>query len=219
VLSTPLVEACCDSVATARAAEAFGAGRIELCGLGDGGTTPSQGMIGCCRDTLRVPLHVMIRPSVEHFTYSSEEFDVMGRDIVAAKALGVDGVVFGILLRNGEVDVPRMAELLALARPLNVAFHRAFDRTPDAAVAMDALLLLGADFVLTAGHEDTALRGAPQLRALQRQAGSKLTVLAGGGVRGHNVRALLAESGVREIHARATDPANIRDIFHALAAT
>ncbi len=212
------MEACCDSVATAKAAQAFGAGRVELCGLGDGGTTPSHGMIACCRDLLHVPLHVMIRPSVESFAYSPEEFDVMRRDVVAAKALGVDGIVLGILRRDNEVDVPRMRELMAFARPLKVTFHRAFDCTRDATQAMDDLLLLGVDYVLTAGHEPTALAGATRLRALQQHAGSKLTVLAGGGVRGHNVRAVVAASGVREVHARATDPTNIRDILLALAA-
>ncbi len=216
--SAPLVEACCDSVATAKAAQEFGAGRVELCGHGDGGTTPSHGMIACCRDQLRVPLHVMIRPSVDDFTYSAEAFDVMCRDVVAVKQLGVDGVVLGLLQSDLEVDVARMRGIIALARPLRVIFHRAFDRTPDATRAMDDLLHLGVDYVLTAGHAPSALIGAPQLRALQQQADHRMTVLAGGGVRGHNVRAVVAESGVCEVHARATDPANIRDIVVALSA-
>ena len=111
----------------------------------------------------------------------------------------------------------RMAEMIALARPLNVTFHRAFDRTPNAAEALEALLSLGVDYVLTAGQAATALEGAEQLHALQVQAGDRLTILAGGGVRAHNVRDVVARSGVREVHANATDPKIVREVLLALA--
>ena len=213
----PLLEACCDSIASARTVQELGAGRVELCGLGDGGTTPSLGLIVRCRDELYVPLHVMIRPNVDNFIYSTEDFEVMCNDVVAARALGADGIVLGILQSDDMIDVQRMAEIIALARPLKVTFHRAFDRTPHATTAMDSLLQLGVDYVLTAGHAATALDGATRLHALQQQAGNKLTVLAGGGVRGHNVRDVVAKSGVREVHARATDPTVVRDVLLALA--
>ncbi len=213
----PLLEACCDSIASARTVQELGAGRVELCGLGDGGTTPSLGLIARCRDELYVPLHVMIRPTVDNFIYSTEDFEVMCNDVVAARALGADGIVLGILHSDNMIDVQRMAEIIALARPLKVTFHRAFDRTPHAAAAMEALLQLGVDYVLTAGHAPTALDGAARLHGLQQQAGNKLTVLAGGGVRGHNVRDVVAKSGVREVHARATDPTVVRDVLLALA--
>ena len=213
----PLLEACCDSIASARTVQELGAGRVELCGLGDGGTTPSLGLIARCRDELYVPLHVMIRPSVDNFVYSTEDFEVMCNDVIAARALGADGIVLGILHSDHMIDIQRMAEIIALARPLKVTFHRAFDRTPHATAAMDSLLQLGVDYVLTAGHAATALDGATRLHALQQQAGNKLTVLAGGGVRGHNVRDVVAQSGVREVHARATDPSVVRDVLLALA--
>ncbi|MBL0171132.1 MAG: copper homeostasis protein CutC [Gemmatimonadaceae bacterium] len=214
-----LVEACCDSVHTARAAQAFGAGRIELCGPGDGGTTPSFGLIARCRDELHVPLHVMIRPHTLSFVYGDDDIDVMGNDIIAARARGADGIVLGPLHDDGSVHQEQLAIFIALARPMKVAFHRAFDRTPSAMAALDALLAVGVDYVLTAGHAATALEGADTLSALQRRAGAHLTVLAGGSIRGHNVRSMLERSGVREVHARSTDPTIIRDVVVALSST
>ena len=214
--TAPLLEACCDSILSARNAQELGAGRIELCGAGSGGTTPSLGVIVRCRAALQVPLHVMIRPHVNGFVYSSDDFEVMKHDIIAARALGVDGIVVGILRSDDTIDVERMADLIRLSRPLTVTFHRAFDRTPDASDALETLLSLGVDYVLTAGHAETALDGAAQLQALQMQAGNRLTILAGGGVRAHNVRDIVARSGVREVHANATDPQIVREVLLAL---
>ena len=212
----PLVEACCDSVLTAREAQAYGAGRIELCGAGDGGTTPSLGLIARCRDEVQIPVHVMIRPRAGNFVYADDEFDVMCNDIVAAKQLGVDGVVIGPLHSDHTIHVGQLVELIQLARPMKVAFHRAFDRTPDAMTSLDLLLNYGVHYVLTSGHADTAELGTALLRRLHERAGDRLTVLAGGGVRGHNVQDLVARSGVREVHARATDPMIVRDVVLAL---
>jgi copper homeostasis protein len=212
-----LVEACCDSVHTARAAQANGAGRIELCGPGDGGTTPSLGLIARCRDELQVPLHVMIRPHCDGFVYSDDDFDVMCSDIVTARSLGANGVVVGPLRSDHTINQEQLAVFVQLARPMKVVFHRAFDQTPDSISALDALLMLGVDGVLTAGHAKTALDGAPNLKMLQDRAGDALTILAGGTVRGHNVRTLIATSGVREVHARGTDPMIVRDVILALS--
>ncbi len=213
----PLVEACCDSVRTARESQVYGAGRIELCGPGDGGTTPSLGLISRCRDELQIPLHVMIRPRAGNFVYADDEFDVMCNDIVAAKQLGVDGVVFGSLHSDRTIHVTQLVDMIALARPMKVAFHRAFDRTPDAFGALETLLNYGVNYVLTAGHAETAAMGVDALRRMHNYAGQRLTVLAGGGVRAHNVQDLVSRSGVREVHARATDPMIVRDVVLALA--
>ncbi len=213
----PLVEACCDSVQTARAAQQYGAGRVELCGLGDGGTTPSHGMIARCRDTLTIPLHVMIRPHTHSFLYDEDDMDVMRHDIIAAKALGVHGVVFGPLRSDHTVDTRLLGELVALARPMKVTFHRAFDRTPDAFEALEQLLMLEVDYVLTSGHGRTALDGALMLQTLQARAGNALVVLAGGHVRAENVQRIIELSHVREVHARGTDPTIVRDVVQALA--
>ncbi len=212
----PLVEACCDSVDTARVAQSFGAGRVELCGPGDGGSTPSLGLIARCRDALTIPLHVMIRPHLNGFVYRTDDFDVMCDDVVAAKVLGADGVVAGPLNLDGTVCTEQLAELIELARPMRVAFHRAFDRTPDAMSALDTLLDLGVDYILTAGHARTALEGALHLRRLQERAGHRLVVLAGGNVRGDTVRELVDRAQVREVHARASDPTIVRGVVQAL---
>ena len=212
-----LVEACCDSVQTARAAEQFGAGRVELCGPGDGGTTPSLGLIVRCRDELTIPLHVMIRPHTNSFLYDEDDVDVMCNDIVAAKSLGVNGVVLGPLYRNNTIDTRQLAEFVALARPMKVTFHRAFDRTPDALEALEQLLRLDVDYILTSGHGRTALDGTSMLQSLQARAGDALVVLAGGNVRAENVTRIVDQSQVREVHARATDPTIVRDVVQALA--
>ncbi len=212
-----LVEACCDSVHTARAAQHYGAGRIELCGPGDGGTTPSLGLIARCRNELSIPLHVMIRPHTNSFLYDEDDMDVMCNDIVAAKTLGVDGIVLGPLHSDHTVDTRQLAEFVTLARPMKVTFHRAFDRTPDALEALEQLLILDVDYILTSGHGRTALDGAATLQALQARAGDQLVVLAGGHVRAENVHRIIELSHVREVHARATDPTIVRDVVQALA--
>ncbi len=188
---------------------------MELCGPGTGGTTPSLGLIVRCRDELRIPLHVMIRPHTNSFRYDDDDVVVMCSDIVAAKSLGVDGIVLGPLHSDNTVDAQQLAEFVAVARPMKVAFHRAFDHTPDAFDALDHLLMHGVDYVLTSGHSRTALHGTSNLKALQARAGSQLVVLAGGGVRADNVHRIIEQSDVREVHARATDPAIIRDLVRA----
>lgn len=214
-----LVEACCDSVYTALAAQEAGAGRIELCGPGDGGTTPSLGLIARCRDLITVPLHVMIRPHTRDFVYHDDDIEVMANDIIVARTLGVDGVVLGPLQRDDTVHLEQLTELTQLAKPLTVVFHRAFDRTPDAFAALHALMNAGVQMVLTSGQATTALAGAATLNALRQRAGDRLTILAGGGVRGGNVRDLVQRAELRQVHARGTDPAIIRDVIQALRAS
>lgn len=212
-----LVEACCDSVATAIAAQEAGAGRVELCGPGDGGTTPSLGLLAQCRDRLRIPLHVMIRPHSRDFVYDDAELDVMANDIVAARVLGADGVVFGPLCPDGTIDTSTLNTLINVARPMRVAFHRAFDKTSSSATtALHVLIDAGVDLVLTSGHAPTALEGAGTLRELHASANGRLVVLAGGSVRAPVVSALLAQSGVRELHVRGTQPRVVRDLVEAV---
>jgi copper homeostasis protein len=216
LLAPPLVEACCDSVHTAREAQAYGAGRVELCGPGPGGTTPSLGLIARTRDELTVPLHVMIRPHTRDFLYDEDDLDVMRNDIIAARQLGVDGIVLGPLQSSGTLHTQQLAELVELARPLKVTFHRAFDQVNDQHTSLDLMLLLGVDYVLTSGAARTALEGAARLQVLQQRAGDRLTILGGGGIRGDHVRDLLAVAPLREVHARGTDPLIVRDLVNAL---
>jgi copper homeostasis protein len=200
-----LVEACVDSVASSLAAERGGARRLELCdALFDGGTTPSAGMIAACKAAVSIPVFVMIRPRGGGFVYSASESDVMRRDIVVARDLGADGVVIGGLRPDGNVDLALVQFLVEAAHDLPVTFHRAFDFTPDLEASLDLLADAGVQRVLSSGGASTAADGATVLADLVRQAGSRLVVIAGGGVREENVRSLVSVSGVREVHVRLT---------------
>jgi copper homeostasis protein len=202
-----LVEACVDAIDAAREAEQGGAGRIELCGeLLQGGVTPSAGLIGAVRAKVAIPLFVLVRPRPGDFLYSSDERDVMRRDVAQAKSLGADGVVVGALTSDGDVDAEVMRELVGLARPMAVTFHRAFDFARDRAAALETLIGLGVDRVLTSGGAATALEGAPLLAALVAQANGRIAILAGGSITSANVAEVVRASGVGEVHVRAALP-------------
>jgi copper homeostasis protein len=198
----PVLEICVDSVASAIIAEQGGAHRVELCDyLAGGGTTPSAGMIEVVRKSISIGLHVLIRPRRGDFLYSDAEFEIMRRDIQLCKELGVDGVVLGMLTKYGSVDVPRTAELIALARPMSVTFHRAFDLCADPMKALDDLLQLNVHRVLTSGQQETALQGAELIKKLSERAAGKLIIMPGGGVTPANVQELVNNTGVSEVHA------------------
>ena len=178
---------------------------MELCdALFDGGTTPSAGMIAACKEAVSIPVFVMIRPRGGGFVYSDAEVDVMRRDVVIARELGADGVVIGGLRPDGTVDAPLVRSLVQAAHGLPVTFHRAFDFTSDFAKSLESLADAGVQRVLSSGGASRAVDGATTLAELVRQAGSRLIVIAGGGVREENVRTLLSVSGVREVHVRLT---------------
>lgn len=206
VESLTLVEAYVDQLETACAAERHGAERLELCGPGEGGLTPSPASLHEVLVAVRIPVHAMIRPRTGDFVYTAEEFAAMREGIAMAKAAGAAGVVFGITHADGTLDVARMAELVTLARPLRVGIHRAFDRAPDPEVALDQVIALGIDVVLTSGHAESAEQGIPALARLVTRAAGRTVILAGGGVRAPNVRRIINETGVHEVHARASDP-------------
>ena len=201
-----IVEACVDAIDAAMEAEWGGADRIELCGeLLQGGVTPSHGLIEAVWDQLSIPLFVLIRPRTGDFLYTADELDVMERDIRIARSLHVDGIVAGALTTDGDVDVAAMRCILDAARPMEVTFHRAFDFTRDQDAALDTLLDLEVDRVLTSGGAATALQGAECLARLNLRAGSELTVMAGGAITSSNVAEIVRRSGVREVHLRAAE--------------
>jgi copper homeostasis protein len=200
-----ILEVCIDSVQSAIAAQEGGAGRVELCAnLEYGGTTPSMTMIKSVRELVSLKVHVMIRPRAGDFCYSDLEFEAMKREILEAKTLSIDGLIFGILTNDGMIDAARTAILIEMARPLSVTFHRAFDETVNLSAALSELTRLGVDRVLTSGGKPSVDAGIQTLAGLVCEAGSSIKVLAGGGITFENVRSVVEQTGVEEIHARSS---------------
>lgn len=206
-----VLEVLVDSVEAARAAHAGGADRLELCqNLFEGGTTPSAGLIAAVVAAVPLPVNVMLRPRGGDFCYTESEFDVVRRDLSVAQHAGAAGVVFGFLLPDGSVDRQRCAALVAAGRPLSLTFHRAFDVTRDPFAALEDLIMLGIDRVLTSGQEASVWEGAELITQLVQQAAGRIVVMPGGGIRERNVTRILQQTGAREIHVSASGPVNSR---------
>jgi copper homeostasis protein len=200
-----VVEVAVDAVAGARAAAAAGADRLELCAsLVEGGLTPSRGAIDAVRAAVTLPVFAMVRPRAGDFAYDAGEFDVMLRDVAHLRAAGAAGIVTGVLRPDGHVDGERLRALVAAAGPLPVTFHRAFDLCADPAEALEVLVAAGVTRVLTSGQAASASAGAEAIARHVAQAGDRLAVMAGAGVRPENVRELVVRTGVREVHLSAT---------------
>ena len=198
-----VIEAAVESADEAQFAVKNGAARLELCDFAvEGGRTPLEPMVREVSRRVSVPYHVMIRPRGAGFTYAEPELRVMEIQIDQAKSAGASGVVLGLLLSDHRIDRIALARLLGRARPLEVVFHRAIDMTPDPVAALDPLLTLGVDRVLTSGGAATALEGAPTIRRMVELAGNTLSVIAGGSIRARNVRQVVEQTGVVEVHAR-----------------
>jgi len=196
-----VLEVCIDSVEAAIAAQQGGAHRVELCAnLLEGGTTPSAGTIQLARRSVDIDVNVIIRPRGGDFCYTSVEFEVMKLDIETAKAAGANGVVIGILTEDGSVDRERTRELVELARPLSVTFHRAFDMARDPYEALETLIELGVDRVLTTGQESSVLEGLDVITDLVEKAGERIIIMPGGGITERNFKKIVESSGVVEVH-------------------
>ena len=197
-----LVEACANSLQSALNAEEAGADRVELCvELGVGGVTPSQGLIQLVTEKLSIPVHVLIRPRSGHFTYSSTEFEVMQQDILSCKALGVQGIVSGVLLSDGSLDKLRTQTLVDLAKPLHFTFHRAFDWVPDPLKTLEHLEEMGVATVLTSGQHPSALEGVENLTKWQQH--TSLEIMAGGGIHAENA-SQFKQAGLTALHLSGT---------------
>lgn len=212
------IEACVESVEHAVAAAHGGAHRIELCSdLAVGGTSPSAELIAACVSQLDIPVFVLVRPRGGDFCYSAAEHTRMLNEIGGAKGIGAHGIVTGALRSTGTVDETLTRELIAAARPLPVTFHRAFDECRDPEQALEALIALGVTRVLTSGGTRAAPEGAAMIAKLVRLAAGRIGILAGGGINGDNVAALVRTSGVREVHLSTKDADKIRRVREANA--
>ena len=202
-----LLEICIDGVASARAAAAGGADRVELCAnLPEGGTTPSAGMIAGTRRAFSGALMVIIRPRGYDFLFSADEMNVMLGDIRTARDLGADGVVIGCLRSDGTVDEEACARLVEAAGPLDITFHRAFDMTRDLPEAMEAIVRLGIRRILTSGGRPDAGGGAEVIASLVRQAAGRVSLMPGGGLSPANIAEIVGRTGAREAHLSARGP-------------
>lgn len=222
-----LLEVCCGNPESVDAAVLGGARRIELCAdLEADGLTPPAAWI---RDAkARYPsltVHVLIRPRAGDFVYSREEADAMACQIEEALEAGADGIVIGALTPEGDVDLPLMERLVSLAGSASITFHRAFDRCSRPFEALEQIVVLGCDRILTSGQEETAEAGAERLGALRRQARGRIGILPGGGVTPGNAARILAATGCAEIHASAsvtrdgkkvTDAGRVAEILQAI---
>lgn len=199
-----ILEIAANSVASALAAQEGGAGRVELCtALELGGLTPSHAQIALARERLRIPLYVLIRPRAGDFLYGELECETMLRDIETCASLGCDGVVLGVLDAEGRVDTARCRPLIAAAGKLGVTFHRAFDLSRDPAQALEDIVTLGCECILTSGMQGSAADGSALIRELVEQAGDRIVVMPGAGITARNIAALAAATGAHEFHASA----------------
>jgi copper homeostasis protein len=203
------IEIATSDYATTAAAVKGGADRIELCAnLAEGGTTPPYGTLFRCRKDFAVQLYPIIRPRGGDFLYTNEEFACMTKDIEMCKQLGCDGVVIGMLLSNGAIDIPRNARLVELAYPLRVTFHRAFDRCKDPFEALEQLIQIGCERILTSGLQALVTDGMELISQLNAAAAGRIIIMPGSGIRKENIKTVETVTLCREFHAslRSTIP-------------
>lgn len=207
-------EICANSVASCLAAQEGGAHRVELCaGIPEGGTTPSYGMIKSARESIDIGLNVIIRPRGGDFLNSKEELREMIYDILTARELGADGLVFGCLTAEGAVDMEAMKTLMDAAGDTPVTFHRAFDHSADPFQALEDIISLGCARILTSGCKPTALEGATLLAGLVEKAGDRIIIMPGCGVKEGNIAEIARLTGAREFHFSAREPVESGMIF------
>jgi copper homeostasis protein len=198
------LEICANSFTSALAAQDGGANRVELCeNMAEGGTTPSYAQIKLCKKKLSIEIWPIIRPRGGDFLYSDVEFELMKEDVTMCKSLKCDGVVLGILLANGDIDRKRCIELINLASPMPVAFHRAFDMSNDLTKALEDLITLGFARVLTSGHAENALKGMKNIAKLVQQSYGRIEIMPGAGINANNIQEIALKTGAKSFHSSA----------------
>lgn len=201
------LEICTNSVASCIEAQNGGAYRVELCAaIPEGGTTPSYGEISVAREMLDIKLNVIIRPRSGDFLYSEIEHKTMLKDIEIAKSLGADGVVFGCLTADGDVDIERNKELLDAAGDMDTTFHRAFDKCRNPFEALEDIIKLGFNRILTSGQQPKADKGIPLLKELVEKADNRIIIMPGSGITEDNISHIASETGASEFHLSARTP-------------
>lgn len=181
-----------------------GAHRIELCdNAEEGGTTPSYGMLKLAKEKIKIPIFPIIRPRGGDFVYSADEFEAMKHDILICKELGFDGVVIGILLKDGNIDIQRTTELVNLAKPMQVTFHRAFDRSINPIKALEEIIDCGCSRILTSGQFPSVMNGLSLVKQLIKEAADRILIMPGSGLKSSNVTEIAIETGAKEFHTAA----------------
>jgi copper homeostasis protein len=194
----------CFNLSSALIAQDAGADRVELCASpSEGGTTPSLGVIRTARERLHIELYPIIRPRGGDFLFSDAEFGIMQQDVVLCREAGCDGVVIGLLRDDGSVDKERCARLVELAYPLGVTFHRAFDWTADPYQALETIIDIGCERILSSGQRPTATDGAELLKELVKRADQRIIIMPGSGLRAANIAPLAQNTGAPEYHSSA----------------
>jgi len=197
-----IIEIATSDFLTTKSAVEGGADRIELCAnLAEGGTTPSYAHIKKCREAFDIALFPIIRPRGGDFLYTKDEFEIMKNDIKLCKELGCEGIVIGLLNMDGTIDMTRTSELIELAYPLEVTFHRAFDRSKDPFAALEELIEIGCQRILTSGQKPTVSEGVDLIAELNKKADDRIVILPGSGVRKDNIKMLAEKTGCIEFHS------------------
>jgi copper homeostasis protein len=208
------IEIATNDFITTKSAVEGGADRIELCAaLSEGGITPSHGTIIKCRQAFDVQIFPIIRNRGGDFFYTDDEFEIMLHDVKLCKQAGCDGVVIGLLQKDGSVDVRRTAKLIETAYPLEVTFHRAFDRCKDPFKTLEQLIEVGCQRILTSGQQPTAPQGIELIAQLIKAADERIIIMPGSGVRKENIKELQQQTGAIEFHASLRSKANSKMEF------
>jgi copper homeostasis protein len=198
---SPLIEVCAPTLAATIAAAQSGADRIELCQeIEHGGTTPLHTDIAYCIQNLKLKTNVLVRPRAGNFVYSDAEYEIIKNDVIFCKNLGVNAIVVGFLRDDFTIDIKKTSDIVQLAQPMKVTFHRAFDVCANWEVALEQIIQCGCTRILTSGQKPTAIEGTENIKEMVKQAGDRIIILAGSGVTMDNYQQFVEFTGVKDVH-------------------